>query len=112
MFFFTFLLKSKTAWWQLKYFFIFTPKPWGDSLQFDEYFSKGLKPPTTKIVFLYYEDVVCFSDVGDLGGVISQTEIWTAGGQVLYDVDYSTRTCHLVAKAVVVVTQTQKPMVF
>ena len=55
---------------------------------------------------------MCFSNVGDLGGVISQTEIWTAGGQVLYDVDYSTRTCHLVAKAVVVVTKTQKPMVF
>ena len=52
---------------------------------------------------------VCFSNVGGLGGCHGcQTEIWTiwtAGGQVLYDVDYSTRTCHLVATAVVAVTK-------
>ena len=31
-------------WWQLKYLFIFTPNP-GEMIQFDEYFSNGLKPP-------------------------------------------------------------------
>ena len=34
-----------TRWWQLKYFSIVTPKL-GEDVQFDSYFSKGLKPPT------------------------------------------------------------------
>ena len=36
--------KPSSRWWQLKYFFIFTPKI-GEDLQFDSYFSNGLKPP-------------------------------------------------------------------
>ena len=35
-----------SGWWQLKYFFIFIPNP-GEMIQFDEYFSNGLKPPTS-----------------------------------------------------------------
>ena len=37
-------------WWQLTYFFMFTPKI-GEMIQFDKYFSDGLKPPT-RWVFL------------------------------------------------------------
>ena len=36
--------KSKTRWWSQR-FFIFTPQ-FGEDSQFDNYFSKGLKPPT------------------------------------------------------------------
>ena len=35
---------SNTRWW-FQIFFIFTPKI-GEDSHFDEYFSKGLKPPT------------------------------------------------------------------
>ena len=110
--FFSLFFSNQKLLGGFKYFFLFTPKIGEDEPILTNIFQMSLKPPTTKIVFYTTKTCVCFSNVGDLGGVISQTEIWTAGGQVLYDVDYSTRTCHLVAKAVVVVTKTQKPMVF
>ena len=42
-----------SGWWQLKYFFVFTPKI-GEMIQFDWYFSNGLKPS------------ICFSENGSL----------------------------------------------
>ena len=38
---------SETWWWQLKYF-LFSSLP-GERIQFDSYFSGGLKPPTRKV---------------------------------------------------------------
>ena len=38
----------KARWW-FQIFFIFTPKI-GEDSHFDEYFSKGLKPPTSKAI--------------------------------------------------------------
>ena len=41
------VIKSKTGWWfQIC---LFSPLP-GEMVQFDEYFSDGLKPPTRKTV--------------------------------------------------------------
>ena len=42
------LMKSRSRWW-FQIFFIFTPKI-GEMIQFDSYFSKGLKPPTSSIL--------------------------------------------------------------
>ena len=42
-------LLYRTRWWQLKYFFIFTPKI-GEDSHFDEYFSNGLKPPPSELL--------------------------------------------------------------
>ena len=61
-----------TRWWQLKYF-LFSPL-FGEDSHFDEYFSKGLKPPTRltwnlrkeawKMIFLFKQVIfrfhVCF----------------------------------------------------
>ena len=38
---------QKTGWWQLKYFLCFNPNL-GEMVEFDEYFSDGLKPPTRR----------------------------------------------------------------
>ena len=40
-----------TGWWQLKYF-LFSPRLFGEMIQFDWYFSNGLKPPTSTCIFL------------------------------------------------------------
>ena len=45
---FDFFIQGISRWWQLKYFFIFTPKIGGRWTQFDEYFSKGLVQPPTR----------------------------------------------------------------
>ena len=42
-----------SRWWQLKYL-LFSPRKLGKISQFDEYFSDGLKPPTSNWIISYY----------------------------------------------------------
>ena len=44
--------KDSSGWWQLKYFFMFTPI-WGRWSHFDQYFSQGLKPTSLLRWFLF-----------------------------------------------------------
>ena len=47
-----------TGWW-FQTFFIFTPKI-GEMIQFDSYFSKGLKPPTSCSFLFFVGFVISF----------------------------------------------------
>ena len=49
------ILERPPSWW-FQIFFMFTPSP-GEMIQFDEYFSNRLKPPTSHIVSLLWS---CF----------------------------------------------------
>ncbi len=44
------LKETTRRWWQLKYF-LFSPRFCGEMIQFDWYFSGGLKPPTRRVGF-------------------------------------------------------------
>ena len=50
-----------SSWWQLKYFSFSTRKLGNDS-HFDQYFSKGLKPPTRSDLFLNPKNLRFFAD--------------------------------------------------
>ena len=62
-----------------KDFFIFTPK-FGEDSQFDSYFSKGLKPPTSCVCPLIICDMICLKTMSTLlvGGWVSRVPIFLA----------------------------------
>jgi len=51
----------RSGWWQLKHFF-FSPRILGEMIQFDSYYSKGLKPPTSpRLIEVLHKCVEKFS---------------------------------------------------